>query len=144
MADFYESGDGALIWLIEGDADDIGGAVGQDHKNLETMRRRYDQITASLSERMTASKRREYEADLEYLAVELAAAEYAEQNPDSIRFSHHVYGFVADTKSDMARFKRVCNTALKAERAKRRDVPWPEWAIKATAEGWKPPKGWKP
>ena len=22
--------------------------------------------------------------------------------------------------------------------------PWPEWAVKARAEGWTPPKGWKP
>ena len=24
------------------------------------------------------------------------------------------------------------------------DHPWPEWAVKAKAEGWTPPKGWKP
>jgi hypothetical protein len=24
------------------------------------------------------------------------------------------------------------------------EKPWPEWAVKARAEGWKPPKGWKP
>lgn len=23
-------------------------------------------------------------------------------------------------------------------------APWPEWAVKAQAAGWKPPKGWKP
>lgn len=30
---------------------------------------------------------------------------------------------------------------LLADASKR---PWPDWAIKAKAAGWKPPKGWKP
>ena len=36
--------------------------------------------------------------------------------------------------------------ALKAIKAAlKHDVgPWPEWAVKAQAEGWKAPKGWKP
>jgi hypothetical protein len=37
--------------------------------------------------------------------------------------------------------------ALRAIRAALRDKsskPWPEWAVKAKAAGWVPPKGWKP
>ncbi len=36
--------------------------------------------------------------------------------------------------------------ALKIARAAQKNVerPLPKWAIKATAEGWRPPRGWKP
>lgn len=44
--------------------------------------------------------------------------------------------------------KSSATKALRAARAlqkqwKNRDRPWPEWAIKASSEGWKPPKGWR-
>jgi hypothetical protein len=35
---------------------------------------------------------------------------------------------------------RLINVTLKADGG----APWPDWAIKAKAEGWKAPKGWKP
>jgi hypothetical protein len=36
--------------------------------------------------------------------------------------------------------------ALKAAKLgmKNLDTPWPDWAVKAKAAGWTPPKGWKP
>jgi hypothetical protein len=44
--------------------------------------------------------------------------------------------------------ERAARSALSsinaAARAARAGKPWPDWAIKARAAGWKPPKGWKP
>ena len=46
-------------------------------------------------------------------------------------------GFFFDSRS-------AANAALKvAKEALKQDRPLPEWAQKALAEGWKPPKGWK-
>ena len=42
---------------------------------------------------------------------------------------------------------RLARSALRAIRAALRDKtskPWPDWAIAASAAGWKAPKGWKP
>lgn len=42
---------------------------------------------------------------------------------------------------------KLARQALRAVRAAIKDrsgVPWPDWAVKAQAAGWKPPKGWKP
>jgi len=35
---------------------------------------------------------------------------------------------------------RAVKAALKSDKGGK----WPEWAVKAQAAGWKPPKGWKP
>jgi len=35
-------------------------------------------------------------------------------------------------------------TAFKIDAATRAGLPWPEWAVKANAAGWKPPRGWSP
>jgi len=47
-------------------------------------------------------------------------------------------GFYFGTK------RKAFHALYAANRALNKDVPWPEWATKAKAEGWKPPKGWKP
>lgn len=45
------------------------------------------------------------------------------------------------TRRDASRALKAIEAALKAEEA---SAPMPTWATKALAEGWKPPKGWKP
>lgn len=43
--------------------------------------------------------------------------------------------------------KAKANAALRAIKAAWKTntgASWPEWAVKAQAAGWKPPKGWKP
>lgn len=42
--------------------------------------------------------------------------------------------------------RRSAQKALRAIKAAiaNADHPWPDWAVKARAEGWTPPKGWKP
>lgn len=44
-------------------------------------------------------------------------------------------------RKDATNALRAINAALKADRSA---TPWPEWAVKATAAGWKAPKGWTP
>lgn len=48
---------------------------------------------------------------------------------------------VWETYSEATKALRAARAAVKAVRDKR---PWPKWAIKAKAEGWRPPRGWKP
>jgi len=45
-----------------------------------------------------------------------------------------------ESESAATKALRLINATLKADDG----APWPEWAIKAKAEGWKAPKGWKP
>lgn len=43
--------------------------------------------------------------------------------------------------------RKAATAALRAVKAAikdRSDVPWPDWAVKAKAAGWTPPKGWAP
>jgi hypothetical protein len=40
--------------------------------------------------------------------------------------------------------KKALRAARAAVKAWRAELPMPDWALKATAEGWKPPKGWRP
>lgn len=46
-----------------------------------------------------------------------------------------------ETKTGGLRALRTIRAAMKSATA---DKPWPEWALQASAAGWKPPKGWKP
>lgn len=45
-----------------------------------------------------------------------------------------------ETKTDAEGCLREIRAVLKAGR----NNPMPDWALKASAAGWKPPKGWKP
>lgn len=49
-------------------------------------------------------------------------------------------GYFWESHRDAATALRACNIAIKNDGG----PPWPEWATKAAAEGWKAPKGWKP
>ena len=50
-------------------------------------------------------------------------------------------GFVWETETEA----RAALRYIKARMASLlSNVPWPEWAVMAKAEGWRAPKGWKP
>ncbi len=49
-------------------------------------------------------------------------------------------GYYWESESNAKKAYRVVRAVLKDKSKK----PWPEWATKAVANGWKPPKGWKP
>lgn len=68
-----------------------------------------------------------------------ATMDVAALKPARGRNEAFVYeAFVFDTRRDAERALNV------AKAAKSRKGPMPEWALKATAAGWKAPKGWKP
>jgi len=54
------------------------------------------------------------------------------------RRTHH--GYFWDTRSEATAALAIIKVTLKTDKG----APWPEWAIKAKAAGWKPPKNWKP
>lgn len=68
--------------------------------------------------------------DWEHWAAQRAASTTAGVERD-------LNGFFWESTRDARAALRVAKEALKQER------PMPEWATKALAEGWKPPKGWK-
>lgn len=56
-------------------------------------------------------------------------------------------GVAQDSRGYYWESRRAATTALRRiSLAIKNDggPPWPEWATKAAAEGWKAPKGWKP
>jgi len=50
-------------------------------------------------------------------------------------------GYGWKSKRGALKTLRRCRAELKSIRD---DAPWPEWAKRAVAEGFKPPKGWRP
>ena len=50
-------------------------------------------------------------------------------------------GYGWSSKSSALKVLRRCRAELKSIRD---NIPWPDWAKRAVAEGFKPPKGWKP
>jgi hypothetical protein len=54
------------------------------------------------------------------------------------------HGFIFHTESRAKKAAAAVRAAFKADAAKQAGKPLPEWAQKASAEGWKPPRGWKP
>lgn len=55
-------------------------------------------------------------------------------------------GYRVDWRGLIWESRSAAQKALRAIKAAiaNADHPWPEWAVKARAEGWTPPKGWKP
>lgn len=96
------------------DEGDIGGTLGPHYSTA-------DLETAKNSE------------DREVAIACLAAGE----SPDCKR-DHD--GYYWDDKKTAASALRFVKHALKTDGG----PPWPEWAIKAVAAGWRAPKGWRP
>ena len=60
---------------------------------------------------------------------------------ESSGVQHDDKGYCWESRSAAQTALRSCNAAMKQLASGK---PWPEWAMKAKAAGWKPPKGWKP
>lgn len=58
---------------------------------------------------------------------------------DARRLDGGVWLWESEAKAKKA--LKVARDAMKVHESK---IHWPEWAKHALAEGWKPPKGWKP
>lgn len=87
---------------------------------------------AMLGEGSVPTKAPSGESDWEHWMASRTAAQCKPQRDGD--------GFYWESKSDARKALVAINAAIKL----RADKPMPEWAAKALAEGWKPPKGWKP
>jgi len=68
----------------------------------------------------------------EIMTADAAAKPFADGRKD-------MYGYRFDSEKQARLAMLAANTSLLNSGA-----PMPDWAVKATAAGWKPPKGWKP
>lgn len=58
-----------------------------------------------------------------------------------IEFPRDNCGFWWESKDEARRAMALAQAACESAHAAK---PWPAWAVKARAAGWKAPKGWKP
>lgn len=94
---------------------DIGGTLGEDiYTDQQLAKAKFD--------------------DWEHIAATIAVS----KTEGVERLGSH--GYYWETKGDAMKALRAAKAAIKDKSKK----PWPEWATKAVANGWKPPKGWKP
>jgi hypothetical protein len=120
-----------IYWWIEEDGD-IGGSVG-DHEASESRREK-------LLEKIRSSSppREDDIGSLECCVADLAAA----KSVGAIRDSN---GYRWTSKAQAMQAVREVRAAVKAVRLEMKTGrKEPDWAIKARAAGWKPPKGWAP
>lgn len=81
--------------------------------------------------------------DIEWYTAEKFCWDLLSEHPDSDSFGRDMKGFWWISKGSAAAALAKIRSEIKA--AKRRPTKsWPDWAIKASAAGWKPPKNWKP
>lgn len=104
----------SLQWFVDGD---LGGFVGDDDYSSESL--------------VNAATREERETIAASLAVKGA-------DGVELRGTYCSYPCFATRKlAELAR--RAAMLAVKNI-----EQPWPDWALKAKANGWTPAKGWKP
>jgi hypothetical protein len=117
-----------ITWF---DGDEDGANLGESgtgtERELVVARVRYESALKSKN----GAHIEEMRSLLEMAAADHAAKPFAESRGRN--------GFVFGSQSSALKALRAARAALKNLGA-----PMPEWALKATAAGWKPPKGWKP
>jgi hypothetical protein len=111
-----------LVWYFPDDGE-YGAVVGEARRQLPTLAQLEKEIAKAQSEE---------------LAIE-AAIISAFADTDEIYISRRGFAFACQSSARKA--LRVAKIAAETYNASR---PWPDWAIKAAAEGWRRPKGWKP
>lgn len=80
-------------------------------------------------------------SDLEWYTAEIVCYRALKADHDHEVFGRDAKGFWWDSRAAVTAALRQIKAETKAALS---EAPWPEWAIKAKAAGWKPPKGWKP
>lgn len=120
VIDDWSSAHWRIAWFLEEDAD-TGAHLG------ETVFTKAD------------LKKEKHPESRDHIAASLAAARSA-----GVELFEGAYCW--RSKRDVQQALRECNAAIKADRAVRKGTTktWPDWAIKAKAAGWKPPKKWQP
>lgn len=120
-----------IYWWLEEDGD-LGGSVG-DHESSEERREKLlEQIRSS------SPPREDDIASLECCAADLAAAKTVGAVKDW-------NGYRWSSKAQATQALKEIRAAVKAVRLEMKTGrKEPDWAIKARAAGWAPPKGWTP
>lgn len=128
-------GDGSSVaWFEDGEE---GAVIGQDFKTPT------DQLEEKLKEARKESAEGNAAAReaIEYLVVELAAQKWVAEHPDVAEMGDGGLRLPEAPARALGDYMRTLKNAL----ARAHDAtPWPDWAVKAQAAGWKAPKGWKP
>ena len=97
----------------------------------------YDSVDGDFG--LMLSDRDEDETDLETIAA-VKAISAMKTKP---LYDSQVGQWVWDSARQAGAALRVAKEAIKLAQSKK-FKPMPPWAVAALAEGWKPPKGWKP
>lgn len=126
----YDSRGYFVAWYENGEE---GAWVGQEGRRPDK------ELAAELK---AAKDSNDFET-FEFYSVEIAAKAWRLKSPDE--FGRDDGGYVLGTHAAAEKFLRAMRAVVKAARAEYKSgVAWPDWALKASAAGWKPPKGWKP
>lgn len=139
---FGKEGAYYVAWF---DHEGEGGSVGIRSAGgpLSEIRHSLDRLLSSIKDRTIAGNRAAYDR-FEYLMVEHEVATWVQSLPDG-QVRSGPFGFMADSLQLAKEMLRVAKAATKKARHEYdSDVPYPDWAVRAAAAGWKPPKGWKP
>ena len=113
-------------WWLEED-DDIGATIGDG----------YDYKTFS-----DEAIREKTEEDDRLHNIAGRTLEKLSKDPKwSVGMTRDHEGFRFDSRAKAREALRLIKAEFKAFESK---TPYPEWAVKALAAGWKAPKGWKP
>ena len=111
-----------IQWELD-DGDDLGAFFGQEKKEPPED---FSKTTTKM--------------DRDYWAAERAGFQVIKEGDPDTR-GHDSTGFWWEGRSQATKALTKVKAMMSATLS---SVPWPEWAITAQANGWKPPKGWKP
>lgn len=127
-----------VSWYDEEDGE--GGSIGQDHS-----RRPPSAFDAEIEEAKKDRSQDGYD-HFEYLVVERAARVwFEEQTAKGADVRAGVSAYEMGSRNLASSLLSVARAAVKQAKSEwTANVPWPDWAKTALAQGWKPPKGWKP
>lgn len=125
--DIEEHFDGYLIGWYFADDEEFGLHLGEDSATDDVLRARLER-EQDLDER-------------EVLVAELVGREKAEERNSMGQLQWLSKGKAKEALREIRHHIKVDAEQFKARQLAK---PWPEWALTAVENGWKPPKGWKP
>lgn len=121
--ELVEDRDYRLKWWLPEDQD-YGATVGEDGR----------------------CPKKDKDTDIEWYTAEVVCFRLLKAHPDSDTFGLDSHGFWWSSKTAAAKVLRQIRSETKVALQVNggAEAKWPEWAITAKANGWKPPKNWKP
>jgi hypothetical protein len=124
-----------IRWEVWNDyfGEDLGSTLGSE--SLSRIR--------SIRKKVAAGKHLQ-SPDYDHFTATAALAEDAK----TLETQKDDFGFYWDTKAKAQQALRRAKVAIREANMLRKQhkakTPWPDWAIKAKAAGWEPPKNWMP